>query len=196
VNGKSFSTAFGYYFTNGSIIVKDNYFDAATYGSVNSTLSDTNITKYPAFIGNLYPNATCYPQSVIDGTVLTPDERISIYNGTTETGATQTLSLSAAKITIGHYLRVTHNAANTVYKFAASNANFKIAQDIILASSGDWVEFRFNGSKWELAARSTELAYLTTTARNGIPTPSAGLRIYNTSTNQMNYYNGTAWIAF
>jgi hypothetical protein len=32
-----------------------------------------------------------------------------------------------------------------------------------------------------------------TTARDGITTPAAGLLIYNTSTNQLNYYNGTSW---
>jgi hypothetical protein len=36
---------------------------------------------------------------------------------------------------------------------------------------------------------------MTTTERNAIVTPPAGLVIYNTSTNVLNFYNGTAWAA-
>jgi len=36
---------------------------------------------------------------------------------------------------------------------------------------------------------------MTTTQRNAIATPPAGLMIYNTSTNKLNFYNGTAWEA-
>lgn len=32
-----------------------------------------------------------------------------------------------------------------------------------------------------------------TTARDGITTPATGLLIFNTSTNKLNYYNGTSW---
>ncbi len=36
---------------------------------------------------------------------------------------------------------------------------------------------------------------LTTTQRNAIGTPPAGLMVYNTTTNKLNFYNGTAWEA-
>ncbi len=36
---------------------------------------------------------------------------------------------------------------------------------------------------------------MTTTQRNAIATPPAGLMIYNTTTNKLNFYNGTAWEA-
>ena len=35
---------------------------------------------------------------------------------------------------------------------------------------------------------------LTTTQRNAITTPATGLLIYNTTTNSLDYYNGTSWI--
>lgn len=35
---------------------------------------------------------------------------------------------------------------------------------------------------------------MTTAQRDAIASPAVGLLIYNTSTNQFNYYNGTAWV--
>lgn len=35
----------------------------------------------------------------------------------------------------------------------------------------------------------------TTTQRGNIPTPAAGTVIYNSSTNKLNFYNGSAWEA-
>jgi len=37
---------------------------------------------------------------------------------------------------------------------------------------------------------------MTTTQKNAISTPAAGLMVYDTSLNQMSYYNGSAWINF
>jgi len=34
---------------------------------------------------------------------------------------------------------------------------------------------------------------MTTTQRDAISNPPAGLMIYNTTTNKLNFYNGTAW---
>lgn len=36
---------------------------------------------------------------------------------------------------------------------------------------------------------------MSTTEKNDIATPAAGLMVYDTDQNQMNYYNGTGWIA-
>jgi hypothetical protein len=37
---------------------------------------------------------------------------------------------------------------------------------------------------------------MTTTQKNAIGTPSAGLQVYDTTLNQMSYYNGTTWVNF
>jgi hypothetical protein len=37
---------------------------------------------------------------------------------------------------------------------------------------------------------------LTTTQKNAIATPAAGLQVYDTTLNQMSYYNGTTWVNF
>ncbi len=36
---------------------------------------------------------------------------------------------------------------------------------------------------------------MTTTQRNAIPTPATSLQVFNTTTNQFEFYNGTAWVA-
>jgi hypothetical protein len=37
---------------------------------------------------------------------------------------------------------------------------------------------------------------MTDAERDAIATPAAGLMIYDTTNNQMNYWNGSTWIAF
>src|SRR5438105_1301990 len=49
-----------------------------------------------------------------------------------------------------------------------------------------------------LELKSTEKGFLpsrlTTVQRNAISSPAIGLTIYNTSTNELEYYNGSVWI--
>jgi len=51
-----------------------------------------------------------------------------------------------------------------------------------------------------LQADSTTKGFLpprmTTTQKNAIGTPAAGLQVYDTTLNQMSYYNGTTWVNF
>jgi hypothetical protein len=51
-----------------------------------------------------------------------------------------------------------------------------------------------------LEASSTTRGFLpprmTTTQKNAIGTPAAGLQVYDTTLNQMSYYNGTTWVNF
>lgn len=51
-----------------------------------------------------------------------------------------------------------------------------------------------------LQASSTTKGFLppvmTTTQKNAIATPASGLQVYDTTLNQMSYYNGTSWVNF
>ena len=51
-----------------------------------------------------------------------------------------------------------------------------------------------------LAADSTTKGFrppaMTTTQKNAISSPAAGLQVYDTTLNQMSYYNGTTWVNF
>jgi hypothetical protein len=52
----------------------------------------------------------------------------------------------------------------------------------------------------QVAIDSTTKGFLpprmTTTQKNAIGTPAAGLQVYDTTLNQMSYYNGTSWVNF
>jgi hypothetical protein len=52
----------------------------------------------------------------------------------------------------------------------------------------------------QLEVRSTLRGFLpprlTTTQKNAIGSPAAGLQVYDTTLNQMSYYNGTTWVNF
>lgn len=49
----------------------------------------------------------------------------------------------------------------------------------------------------KLDVSSTTMGFLpprmTTTQRDAISTPATGLMVYNTTTNKLNFYNGTTW---
>lgn len=47
----------------------------------------------------------------------------------------------------------------------------------------------------ESTTRGFLMPRMTTTQRDAITSPATGLQVYNTSTNQPNYYNGSAWAA-
>lgn len=62
-------------------------------------------------------------------------------------------------------------------------------------------DYSFNSSASSiLEIKSTTKGILfprmTTTQKNAIASPAAGLMVYDTTLNQMSYYNGTAWVNF
>jgi hypothetical protein len=65
------------------------------------------------------------------------------------------------------------------------------------SSGGAYINTTSVAASAVLQADSTTKGFLpprmTTTQRNAIATPATGLSIYNTTTNSVNYYNGTAW---
>ena len=68
----------------------------------------------------------------------------------------------------------------------------------IFDGTNDIINWSFNNSA-AVDIRSTTRGFLpprmTTTQRDAIATPATGLQIYNTTTNENNTYNGTAWVA-
>lgn len=89
-----------------------------------------------------------------------------------------------------------------------TNANGTLFENIYFQNNGD--NFMRVGNKLAIGnpgsdasaifdLTSTTLGFLeprmNTAARDAIPAPATGLQIYNTDTNQLNYYNGAAWVA-
>ncbi|MEY3402905.1 MAG: YapH protein, partial [Cyanobacteriota bacterium] len=107
--------------------------------------------------------------------------------------------------------RTTANGTNTVfYDFYVSSSGFFIrnrlatpapgVERIAIDSSG---RVLFGGASFTSSAAmqvsSTTGGFLppkvTTTQRDAIGSPVSGLMVYNTSTNQMQFYNGSSWVS-
>jgi len=101
------------------------------------------------------------------------------------------------------------SAAGGAVYFGAASAS--ATPDVVISASGGTELMRLtdsgnvgigtaspNGAA-VLDVSSTTRGFLpprmTTTQRNAITTPPAGLMVYNTTTNKLNFYNGTAWEA-
>lgn len=61
-------------------------------------------------------------------------------------------------------------------------------------------DYSFTSASAQLEIKSTSRGFLpprmTTAQKNAIASPAAGLMVYDTTLNQMSYYNGTAWVNF
>jgi hypothetical protein len=81
----------------------------------------------------------------------------------------------------------------TSINIATTTGNLRFFTPSLFAASGT-----INASA-VLQADSTTRGFLpprmTTTERDLIATPAAGLMIYNTTTNRPNFYDGSAWVA-
>lgn len=76
-----------------------------------------------------------------------------------------------------------------------------LALPFLTVATGDTAILAITANK-QVIRLSTEYLFklsqppkYTTTQRNQIPSPVAGFTIYNTTTNTLNFYNGTAWKA-
>jgi hypothetical protein len=97
------------------------------------------------------------------------------------------------------------NARATINAVSSSIINFSIANTarMTLATSGLAINLAGEASPNAssiLDLTSTTKGFLpprmTTTQKNAISTPAAGLQVYDTTLNQMSYYNGTTWVNF
>jgi len=98
------------------------------------------------------------------------------------------------------------NGANQHIRFHATNsdADLSTVQQQMFASTGN-VHFQNGGTYTDIpsariAVNSTTQGVLfprmTTVQKLAIGTPAAGLQVYDSTLNQMSYYNGTTWVNF
>lgn len=102
-------------------------------------------------------------------------------------------SATTANIFSGKHLVLGSNTSRYVYIRAGAGqvATFLEGGQVFIAPSGT-----VNASAM-LQVDSTTKGFLpprmTTTQRDAISTPATGLQIFNTTTNKINFYNGSAW---
>jgi uncharacterized lipoprotein NlpE involved in copper resistance len=97
-----------------------------------------------------------------------------------------TLTCGAANTTIIHNGTFSLQTAG-IQHFRSNSSGTNIGTGGLVASA-------------RLSVESTTQGFLpprmTTTQKNAIASPAAGLMVYDTTLNQMSYYNGTAWVNF
>jgi hypothetical protein len=135
-------------------------------------------------------------------------------NGTARISNDLTVGSSTQKINLGQFGSIQSlTAANVFLKFESNNVvlssqngiNFKTGNansgfSVVVNSGcvvGTGSELSMNASA-KLQVDSTTRGLLpprmTTTQKNAIATPAAGLIVYDTTLNVLTYYNGTTWI--
>jgi len=97
-----------------------------------------------------------------------------------------TLTCGAANTSISHNGTFSLRTAG-IQHFRSNSSGTNIGTGGLVASA-------------RLDVESTTQGFLpprmTTTQKNAIASPAAGLMVYDTTLNQMSYYNGTAWVNF
>jgi len=97
--------------------------------------------------------------------------------------------------------RIQSGYLNSVLAFSTNNASNVLTERFRITETGNvLVGSTTNVPSAILAADSTTKGFLpprmTTTQKNAISSPAAGLQVYDTTLNQMSYYNGTTWVNF
>ena len=152
--------------------------------NVSSLVDITSTTQgfLPPRMTTTQKNAIGTPSSglqVYDNTL----NQLSYYNGSAW------VSLSATSGD-GIYSGNGSLSGDTIVTIGASNLKFNTSTGDVLINSST--------SSSLLQISSTTQGFLppimTTTQKNAIGTPSSGLQVYDSTLNQLSYYNGTAWV--
>jgi hypothetical protein len=168
-------------------------FQAGSVGVPNTTGENNIFIGYQAtgvsasqsnrtWIGNSSTTSTWLAGNVLIGTTTDAGFRLDV-NGTVRSNNTITGNnlVSVANILCGNILY--GNGANSFWISATGNATFGNANNPVASAKVEII--------------STTQGFLpprmTTTQKNAIASPATGLQVYDTTLNQMSYYNGTTW---
>lgn len=157
-----------------------NNFEVTSIEITNGNINGTNIGSTNTGTGN-------FSQLSIAGTSITASATELNYNDITTLGTVQpskvVTAASDGDIDFNNYnlLNVDINGGNidgaVIGSSSASDGTFSVLEATTILVEG--IKF--------------VLPVLTTTERNAIGVPSEGWLIFNTTTNKLNFYNGTAW---
>lgn len=122
--------------------------------------------------------------------------------GSGSTSATTSLLVQNSAGT--QLLKVTDDGATTIggFNFVSTTVIENTNLRLVSTSGGISVNssYAFANPSAQLDVASTTKGFLpprmTTTQKNAIASPASGLQVYDTTLNQMSYYNGTTWINF
>lgn len=158
----------------------------------NSAFTVGNITHYNATQGTIGASANVtnqYGFSVNANLIGATDNNYGFF-----AAASTAASVTSGKTVIGYVSdHPTANGGGTSWNFYASGTAPNYFNGVVAIGTTT------PDAAAKVQINSTTQGFLpprmNTTQRNAIATPPAGLMIYNSTTNKLNFYNGTAWEA-
>ena len=116
------------------------------------------------------------------------------------TGATSSLSVSETSISVNNKINIGNSSGDPgIFNDNPDLINISVNTETVVVSNGystgSYTSVVRPDAAFEVASTNQGilLPRMTTTQRNIIDEPTPGLMIYDTDTNQISYYNRTAW---
>jgi len=111
------------------------------------------------------------------------------------------LAISDTSIKINNKINIGNDAGNPgIFNGSPDGINISVNTETVVVSNGystgSYTSVVRPDAAFEVASTNQGflLPRMTTTQRNNINEPTPGLMIYDTDTNQISYYNRTAWV--
>lgn len=122
--------------------------------------------------------------------------RSVIFGGLSNSINAQSSYAFGSDVTITHTNNLIFNAGTAIASSQANAVIFKTVQGVGITDSGATMPIDASALfQVDSTTQGVLIPRMTTTQRDNIPSPSTGLEIYNTTTNEPNYYNGTSWVS-
>jgi hypothetical protein len=200
------SSATGYYLWRGtSAGVYDRYklITGATTGIIDDGTSWTLATpSFPTDIEAKWFLLEAKQQVLrfgVDSTSIIPSSvKIGVLN--TGTSHTTIMRLIQDTASVNDLYAINASASNSgsgdAYAFLANQGYVMIRDGMVVGKNGATIGIPSTCAALEMGGVDSGILLnrVTTAQKNAIPSPLAGLMVYDTTLNQLSYYNGTNWI--
>lgn len=171
-------------------------FGSGTSGSLSTYLtvrSDSILSPSPITITNNYfsvDNISNWANPTVSGGT---GLQFAYYKDSSNNYGQGISALSGGKYDIWYQTGATNGGGFRWYQGTTEIFRASSSRNILIGTSTDVASAK-------IVVESTTQGFLpprmTTTQKNAIGTPAAGLQVYDTTLNQMSYYNGTNWVNF
>jgi len=181
----------------GSIILNQVGFDCGDMNNAYTNISYRGQISQGTLQWNLYMSGTAsnyLAGQLLIGTTTKGTFALDV-NGTARVSGVLTAS---TQISVASRIDIFNDGANGCIAMQTLTNTLNLRKYVKVL--GDDGGFGNNNASAALQIDGTNRGFLpprlTTTQKNAIATPAAGLQVYDTTLNQMSYYNGTTWINF
>src|SRR6056300_1229742 len=166
-----------------------------TYAALSTGRYSSRAPKMSVYLNNLNPN------DEVNGPRSSKLQDITILNdGRVGIGFSNASSGNEYNLTADGKLEIrgetsTNATHSLIVKNSAQDIQFAVRDDLSVGIGLD-AELGDDSAVLQITSTTKGVLFprLTTTQKNAIVFPAAGLQVYDTDLNQMSYYNGTTWV--